>query len=102
MDPGSRPLVLWRASTVDDLVHHDELQHAVNALGGRVASLVGPTALLATNDPFSARSLRSVDPHIDQRVAVVCGPERLLHAARRGLLATGMPSKHIHFERPWW
>ena len=67
-----------------------------------MAIVLGPTALHATGDPFSATSLRSVDAQIHERVAVLCGPERLIHAARRGLLAAGMPTGRIHFERPWW
>lgn len=102
LELGSEPLVLWRARHEADLVHREELERAVDARGGRVAILLGPTALLATGDPFSATSLRSVDAQIHERVAVLCGPERLIHAARRGLLAAGMPTGRIHFERPWW
>jgi predicted ferric reductase len=102
LDTHADPIVLWRARSADDLVHEAELQAALARKGGHLATLVGPTSVLAVGDPFSADSLRSVAPDIAQRVAVVCGPERLLHAARRGLLAGGMPSENIHFERPWW
>jgi ferredoxin-NADP reductase len=54
------------------------------------------------HDPFSARVLGSVVPDLHERVAVLCGPERLLHAARKGLRDAGVPAARIHYERPWW
>jgi predicted ferric reductase len=102
LGPDARPVVLWRARREQDLVHRHELERAVASRGGRVAILLGPTATLAANDPFSATSLRAAVPDVATRTAVICGPERLLHAARRGLLAAGVSPEDIHFERPWW
>ena len=41
-------------------------------------------------------------PDVAERVAVLCGPERLLAAARSGLRAVGVPDDRIHYERVWW
>lgn len=98
----SRPVVLYRAHRVEDLVHLDELHQLCQARGGIVHTLVGPTARLATKDPFSAAVLRRAAPDVAERVVVLCGPERLLAAARTGLLAAGVPADRIHYERVWW
>lgn len=98
----SRPVVLYRAHRVEDLVHLDELHRLCAERGGIVHTLVGPTARLATKDPFSAAVLRRAAPDVAERVAVLCGPERLLSAARTGLLAAGVAPGAIHYERVWW
>ncbi len=99
---GSEPLVLYRARRTADLVHLDEMEDLVRRTGGRVLTLVGPTAGLADRDPFSPSRLRALIPDLGERMAVLCGPERLVHAARRGLLAAGVPAERIHYERVWW
>jgi ferredoxin-NADP reductase len=99
---GSEPVVLYRARCTDELVHLDELQALVAARGGSVRTLVGRTTALAVRDPFAPAVLEALVPDLSERAAVLCGPEALLHAARRGLVAAGMPSSRIHFERPWW
>jgi predicted ferric reductase len=100
--PGAEPVVLYRAHSEADLVHLDELRALTARLGGRLHTLVGPTASLAVRDPFSAPMLTAVVPDLRDRTAVLCGPERLLQAARSGLMAAGLPPSRIHFERPWW
>lgn len=102
LGPSAQPIVLYRAHSAKDLVHLDELQALVAARGGVVHTLVGPTATLKVKDPFSARVLRKIAPDIGERVAVLCGPERLLHAARAGLKDAGVPVDRIHYERVWW
>ncbi len=79
---GSEPLVLYRARRTADLVHLDEMQDLARRTGGQVLTLVGPTAALADRDPFSPSRLRAMVPDLADRVAVLCGPERLVHAAR--------------------
>lgn len=98
----SCPVVLYRAHRVEDLVHLDELDALCRERGGVVHTLVGPTAKLATKDPFSAAVLRRAVPDLTERVAVLCGPDRFLQAARAGMRDAGIPSDRIHYERVWW
>lgn len=98
----SRPIVLYRAHTKADLVHLGEIESLVAARSGVVHTLVGPSAKFAGRDPFSAKTLLHAVPDLVDRVAVLCGPERLVAAARHGLRAAGVPSERIHFERVWW
>ncbi len=100
--PGAAPIVLFRARSTAELVHFDEIRALAEQRGGRVLTLVGPSATLAVGDPFSAASLHSAIPDLAERQAFVCGPERLIAASRAGLKAAGVPSSRIHFERAWW
>lgn len=97
-----QPIVLYRAHRHDDLVYANELRGMARALGGELMTLVGPTATLAVKDPFSGLVLRTAIPDLAERVAVLCGPERLLWAGRAGLREAGMSVDDIHFEQPWW
>ena len=102
LGPGHEPVVLYRAHSESDLVHVDELHDLCERLGGRLRTLVGPTARLAVKDPFSASVLSTVVPDIADRGVVVCGPDRLVHAARAGAKACGVPPSNIHSEHSWW
>jgi ferredoxin-NADP reductase len=102
LGPDHEPVVLYRAHSEKDLVHLDDLRAATERLGGRLLTLVGPTAKLAVSDPFSARVLTAAIPDVADRAAVMCGPDRLLHAARAGLRAAGVPKSRIHSEHSWW
>ena len=102
LGPDHEPVVLYRAHSEKDLVHLDDLRAATERLGGRLLTLVGPTAKLAVSDPFSARVLTAAIPDVADRAVVMCGPDRLLHAARAGLRAAGVPKSRIHSEHSWW
>jgi predicted ferric reductase len=102
LDRGHQPIVLYRAHRHDDLVYANELRDMARELGGELMTLVGPTATLATRDPFSGRVLRKAIPDLTERVTVLCGPERLLWAGRAGLREAGVAAEDIHFEQPWW
>ena len=102
LDPRHQPIVLFRANRHDDLVYADELGAMARELGGELITLVGPTATLAVKDPLSGTALRKAIPDLTERVAVLCGPERLLWAGRAGLREAGVAAEDIHFEQPWW
>ncbi len=102
LNEDTEPIVLIRARHASELVHLDEIRALAERINGRVHVLVGPTALLAGRDPFAPENLRRLAPDLAERHALLCGPERLLHAARAGVCAAGVPAAHIHYERPWW
>ena len=81
LDGDHEPVVLYRARSAVEATHLDELQALLPARRGRVLTLLGPSAALARKDPFGVASLRGAVPDIAERVAVVCGPESLVHAA---------------------
>ena len=102
LDRRHQPIILYRASRHDDLVYANELRGMARELGGELMTLVGPTATLATKDPLSGKVLRKAIPDLGERVALLCGPERLLWAGRAGLREAGVATDDIHFEQPWW
>lgn len=102
MTTDNQPIMLFRATNPQDLIHLDEVRSLIASRAGQLRTLVGSSASLAVKDPFSARRLRAAVPDLHERTVIVCGPERLVWAARSGLRAAGVPSSEIHFERPWW
>jgi len=99
---GCEPVVLYRAHRTEDLLHVDELDVLTARHGGRVLQLVGPSATLAVRDPFSPAALRRAVPDVADRIAILCGPDRLLQAARAGLTRAGVDRDDIHYEHAWW
>ncbi len=102
LTPEQEPIVLYRARSHDDLVHLDEMQDLARRVRGEVLTLVGPSISLAVKDPFGAESLLRTVPDLRERTVFVCGPDSLVHAARHGLKAAGVPAEHVHFEMVWW
>ena len=100
--PDHEPIVLYRAHSEKDLVHLEELTEAVEGLGGRILTLTGPTSKLTVKDPFSAKVITAAIPDVARRAVVLCGPDRLLLAARSGLKAAGVPAGRIYSEHVWW
>ena len=98
----SKPLVLLRARRVEDIALLGEITVLTERLGGTLHTLLGPTASLRGQDPFSAHSLRAVIGSTDDVAAHVCGPPSLLRSAASGLRAAGVNRNDIHMELPWW
>lgn len=98
----SQPLVLLRARRAEDIALLDEITVLTERLGGKVRTLLGPTASLSGRDPFSANALRGVIGNTNNVVAHVCGPPSLLRSASSGLRAAGLQRHDIHMELPWW
>lgn len=99
---GSRPLVLLRARSTDDIAHFREICRLTEERGGDVRLVLGRTVQLKGRDPFAPRLLLSLVPDLDRCVAFVCGPTSLTFAARKGLVEAGLPKSRIHLELPWW
>ena len=102
LDADAAPVVLFRARSAADLVHLQEMQTLAAARNGVVRTLVGSRLHLGVSDPFASDQLRQAVPDIAEREAFVCGPESMLHAARKGLAGAGMEPQRIHCERFWY
>ncbi len=98
----SRPLVLLRARTTEEIPHYKEICELTDARKGDVRLVLGRTAQLKTADPFAPKVLQALVPNLHKCTAFVCGPTALTFAARKGLLEAGLDSSHIHLETPWW
>jgi predicted ferric reductase len=87
-------VVIVRASTVSDLVHHDEVGALVRQRGGQLYEVIGPRQRVRLN----ARLLHRLVPDVAARDVYVCGPdgfrEEVVDAASR----LGVAEEQIHQE----
>jgi len=94
--PTQTPVVVARARRPSDVPHRDEMRQLAAQRRGTYHEVLGPTAHLAA-DPFG-EPLRRAVPDLADREAFVCGPNRLVRAAVRGLRDAGVPAARIHTE----
>jgi predicted ferric reductase len=91
---GTDVAVVVRASTVQDLVHREEIAALVKQRGGRLHELIGPRH----NVRLDARALRRVVPDIAGRDLYVCGPEGFSSEIVGAAWCLGVPEERIHTE----
>ncbi|MCW3016838.1 MAG: putative ferric reductase [Solirubrobacterales bacterium] len=94
LPPGSAPIVVLRATHVDDLVHDDEIEVLARRRGGFVHRLVGSRR----DVHMSAATLLALAPDIAQRDVYLCGPDGLTEQAYRAAVRAGVPADRIHHE----
>ena len=94
-EPGDITL-LYRASTVEDVVFRDELDAIAEHRGDTVQYIIGSRS--EHRGVFDPKSLRERFPEIADYDVYLCGPTPLVAEADFGLRAAGVPSRHIHFE----
>jgi predicted ferric reductase len=88
-------VLVQRASTQEDLIHHDEMKQMVEARDGRIVKLVGPRSAHRLDDP---RRLRRLIPDVSARDLYVCGPARFSAEVIRAAEALGVHPEAIHCE----
>jgi len=94
--PGDVTLI-YRASTVDDLVLRHEIDWIARNRAADVHYLLGPPER-GSRDHLSGYRLQQLVPDVRERDVFLCGPEPMMAAARAGLRAAGVPRRHIHDE----
>ena len=102
LTPAHEPVILYRASSTEQMTHVDEIESLAVARNGVLHTLVGPRATLKVDDPFSADVLLKVVPDLAERTVIVAGAESMVKAVQRGARAAGVPVENIHAERAWW
>lgn len=88
--------LLYRSSSVEDVVFRDELDAIARDRGCNVRYIIGPRT--EHGDLFTAASLRSILPDIAAHDVYVCGPPSLVVSATAGLVDAGVAPNHIHSE----
>ncbi|WP_136641893.1 ferric reductase-like transmembrane domain-containing protein [Subtercola vilae] len=88
--------LLYRASTVDDIVFRDELEEIAAHRGVEIVWMIGRSSDPANR--FSAERLTELIPNVRTRDVYLCASPALSDAARTALLATGLPRRHLHEE----
>jgi len=89
-------ILLYRASTPQDLVFQAELETLAQRRGVTVHFLVGPRG--QHPDPLHPSELLRVVPDVARREAFVCGPPEMITTVRHALHYAGVPRRHIHAE----
>jgi predicted ferric reductase len=98
-DPGELVLV-YRAPNDRDIVFRHELDLLAASRGAVVHYLIGRRGEPGVPaEPLGAEALRRLVPDTAERDAYLCGPVEMMDAARRSLLALGVPGRRIHLER---
>jgi predicted ferric reductase len=87
-------VALIRASTVDGLVHRDEIAALVQQRGGQLREIVGPRHRAR----LDAKALRRAVPDIAARDVYVCGPEGFSAEIVRAAQQLGVADEQIHTE----
>ncbi len=87
-------VALIRASTIDDLVHRDEIASLVEQRGGRLREIIGPRHRAR----LDAKALRRAVPDIAGRDVYVCGPEGFTTEIVQAAVRLGVASEQIHIE----
>jgi predicted ferric reductase len=95
-DPGDVTLV-YRASTVEDLVLRAEIDHIAAVRGARVHYVVG-SRHESRHNLLSAERLGRLVPDLRHHDVFVCGPDALAVAVRTELRRAGVPAGNIHQE----
>jgi len=94
LPPATDVIVIIRASTPADLVHHDEITALVSRCGGRLHELIGPRARVG----LDARALRRLVPDVGRRDVYVCGPDGFMADMVDAALRLGVPEEQLHTE----
>jgi predicted ferric reductase len=93
--PGDITL-LYRARRQEDLAFREEIDALAQNRGAKVHYLVGSRRKAANS--FDPAALRTLVPKIASHDVYLCGPPAMKEQAIAGLLAAGVPRRHIHVE----
>ncbi len=91
-------IVLYRASTADDLVFRDELQALAEQRGAWIWYLLGSRDDPATKHAFSPAGMRKLVPDLRRRDVYLCGPQGIIAASVKTLRRLRVPKKQIHLD----
>lgn len=88
-------VVVVRASTVEDIVHRDEMADLVRHRGGRFHEMVGPRHEVR----IGTSALHRMVPDLAQRDVYVCGPGEFNDLVVSAASNLGVPRASIHEEK---
>jgi ferredoxin-NADP reductase len=89
---GTDPVVILRASSVEDLVLSAEVAELVRQRKGRLHELVGSRSLVGFD------RLAELLPDIRRRDVYVAGPEEFVYRVVATVVHLGVPKEAVHFE----
>ena len=86
--------VLLRASTVEDLVHADEVRALVERRQGTFHTILGPRQ----RTRLDRTTLNKLAPHVRDSDVYVCGPAGFTDDVAHAAASLGVPTTRIHLE----
>jgi predicted ferric reductase len=91
-------VVLYRASTVDDLVFRGELDDLARERGARVWYVLGSRDDPGPRRLFTPAGMRELIPDVRRRDVYMCGPDGLITASHKVLRRLRVPRRQIHLD----
>jgi ferredoxin-NADP reductase len=94
--PGTTLTLLYRASSPEEILFRDELEHIAHQRGAHLIFLTG-----RSSDPrnaITAHSLRQLVPDLTSRDVYICASPRFSTAVTAALVQAGLPRRQLHQE----
>ena len=91
-------IVIYRATSPDDLIFQQELDWLAQARDSEIFYVIGSRDDPGPKRVMTARGLRHLVPDISRRDVFLCGPEGLVSAAVALLRRLRVPKRQIHLD----
>jgi predicted ferric reductase len=91
-------VVIYRASSPDDLIFRDELDWLAAARDTEIFYVVGGRDDPGPRAVMTPKGMRRLVPDINRRDVYLCGPQGLVDASVKILHRLRVPKKHIHLD----
>jgi predicted ferric reductase len=94
--PGRDLTLLYRASSTEEILFRDELEHIARHRGAQLIFLTGPAS--DPRNAITAQTLKAIVPDLAARDVYICASPRLSSAATTALTQAGLPRRQLHHE----
>ncbi|TQJ39326.1 putative ferric reductase [Arthrobacter sp. SLBN-112] len=94
--PGPSLTLLYRASSPEEIIFRDELEHIARRRGAELIFLTGPSS--EPRNALTAQNLKSMVPDLASRDVFICASPRFSSAATAALTQAGLPRRQLHQE----
>jgi predicted ferric reductase len=91
-------IVIYRASSPDDLIFREELDWLAEARDSEIFYVIGGRTDPGPRMAMSPKGLRSIVPDVSRRDVYLCGPEGLVSASVDLLNRLHVPKRQIHLD----
>jgi predicted ferric reductase len=88
--------LLYRASSPEEILFRDELEHIAHHRGAQLIFLTGSSS--APRNAITAQSLQQMVPDIASRDVYICASPRFSAAVTAALIQAGLPRRQLHQE----
>jgi predicted ferric reductase len=93
-----RTVVIYRASSVDDLIFREELDWLADRRDAEIIYVIGGRDEPGPRRLMTSRGLRELVPDVSRRDVYLCGPEGFVSSAVTALGKLRVPRKQIHLD----